>query len=79
VGAFCPISPPIQSPTDKTEMSKAKHYSPSLDRHLVSRLYWEAKSRRLPMTRLASMLVQDGLNRLEQKAAEANTPVAKAA
>ena len=79
MGAFCPISPPIHSPTDNTDMSKAKHYSPNLDRHLVSRLYWEAKSRHIPMTRLASMLVQDGLNRLEQKSAEANISAVKTA
>ena len=71
---------PRQSRTpDNTDMSKAKHYSPSLDRHLVSRLYWEAKSRHIPMTRLASMLVQDGLNRLAQKSSEANISAVKAA
>ena len=60
-------------------MSKKKHYSPSLDKHLVGRLYWEAKSRRVPMTRLTSMLVQDGLNRLQRKSAEANITAVKAA
>jgi len=45
-------------------MAAGKYYSPRLDRHLVSSLYHAARSRRVPMTRLASMLVRDGLARM---------------
>lgn len=41
-----------------------KYYSPRLDRALITRLYHEAKAQRIPMTTLASRLVNDGLSRL---------------
>lgn len=43
---------------------RTKYYSPPLDRDLVSSLYHLAKLRRMPMTRLASALVREGLARL---------------
>jgi len=43
---------------------KARYYSPQLERDLITSLYHTAKSRRVPMTRLASMLVRDGLARM---------------
>ena len=33
-------------------MTKARHYSPRISRFLVGVLYHEAKSRRIPMTKL---------------------------
>ena len=45
-------------------MPKARYYSPQLERDLVTSLYHTARSRRVPMTRLASMLVRDGLARM---------------
>ena len=41
-----------------------KHYSPRLDRALVSKLYHEAKAQRVPMTVLTNRLVTEGLSRL---------------
>ena len=43
-----------------------RFYTPQLDRDLVTLLYHTAKSRRMPMTRLASALVREGLARLEK-------------
>jgi hypothetical protein len=43
---------------------KARYYSPQLERDLITSLYHTARSRRVPMTRLASMLVRDGLARM---------------
>lgn len=37
------------------------HYSPSLDRFVVCALYHEAKTRGIPMTKLANELVTAGL------------------
>ena len=45
-------------------MAQARYYTPRLDRHLISPLYHAAKARRIPMTRLASSLVREGLARL---------------
>ena len=45
-------------------MPKARYYSPQLERDLVTSLYHAARSQRVPMTRLASMLVRDGLARM---------------
>ena len=45
-------------------MARSRHYSPQLDRDLVASLYHAAKAQRIPMTRLASLLVRDGLARL---------------
>lgn len=41
-----------------------RYYSPRLRRDLISPLYHEAKRQRIPMTELASRLVEDGLDRL---------------
>jgi hypothetical protein len=43
-----------------------KYYSPRLDRDLVSTLYHTAKVRRVPMTKLASTLVREGLARISE-------------
>jgi hypothetical protein len=45
-------------------MSQPHYYSPRLDRDLISSLYHAAKARRLPMTKLTSALVREGLARL---------------
>ena len=45
-------------------MATAKYYSPRLDRDLISPLYHAAKSRRVPMTRLASTLIREALSHL---------------
>jgi hypothetical protein len=42
-------------------MKKAKGYSPQLSREIVSRLYFRAKAERIPMTRLASRLIEEAL------------------
>lgn len=42
-------------------MAHARYYSPRLDRDLISRLYHQAKTERVPMTALASRLVREGL------------------
>ena len=44
-------------------MARAPYYTPQLDRDLVTSLYHLAKTRRIPMTRLASSLVREGLAR----------------
>jgi hypothetical protein len=41
-----------------------RYYSPRLRRDLINPLYVEAKRQRIPMTELASQLVEAGLNRL---------------
>lgn len=41
-----------------------KHYSPALAHDIVRLLYHAAKARRIPMTRLASSLLREGLARL---------------
>jgi hypothetical protein len=45
-------------------LATANYYSPRLDRDLISPLYHAAKSRRVPMTRLASALMREALSRL---------------
>jgi hypothetical protein len=45
-------------------MPQLRYYSPRLDRDLISSLYHAAKARRLPMTKLTSALVREGLARL---------------
>lgn len=45
-------------------MAHARYYSPRLERDLISPLYRTAKSRRVPMTKLASAFVREGLARL---------------
>ena len=42
-------------------MSRPHHYSPAIDRFLVSALYHEARLRRVPMTRLADELLRGAL------------------
>jgi hypothetical protein len=45
-------------------MAQKRVYSPQLERDLISPLYHAAKARRIPMTRLASELIREGLARL---------------
>ena len=45
-------------------MAQSRHYSPRLERPLITALYHAAKARRIPMTRLASSLVREGLERI---------------
>ncbi len=40
---------------------KTRHYSPQLEREVVSALYHEAKSRKIPMTALANQLIEAAL------------------
>ena len=47
-------------------MAQSRYYSPRLERPLISALYHAAKARRIPMTRLASSLVREGLERIAQ-------------
>jgi hypothetical protein len=42
-------------------MARPKHYSPAVNRFLVSVLYHEAKGRKVPMTVLTNQILQDGL------------------
>ena len=49
-------------------MTQSRHYSPRLERPLISALYHAAKARRIPMTRFASSLVREGLERLAEPA-----------
>ena len=42
-------------------MAQPRYYSPRLDRDLISRLYHQARTERVPMTALASRLVREGL------------------
>ena len=42
-------------------MASAKYYSPRLERDLISQLYHQARTERVPMTALASRLVREGL------------------
>ena len=43
------------------------YYSPRLDRDLIAPLYRTAQDRRIPMTRLASELIREGLARVDDK------------
>ena len=47
-------------------MAHARYYSPRLERPLISALYHAAKARRIPMTRFASSLVREGLERIAE-------------
>lgn len=40
------------------------YYSPRLDKSLISPLYHAARNERIPMTRLASRLVAEGLRKV---------------
>ena len=42
-------------------MAHPRYYSPRLDRELITRLYHQARTERVPMTALASRLVREGL------------------
>ncbi len=39
-----------------------RYYSPRIERDLITRLYHAARAERVPMTRLASRLLRDGLD-----------------
>ena len=43
-------------------MALLRHYSPAIDRFLVSCLYHEAQERRMPMTRLVDELLRKELS-----------------
>ena len=47
-------------------MAHSRYYSPRLERPLISVLYHAAKARGIPMTRLASSLVREGLERIAE-------------
>ena len=47
-------------------MAHSRYYSPRLERPLITALYHAAKARRIPMTRFASSLVREGLQRLAE-------------
>jgi hypothetical protein len=59
------LSLPQRQP-EEIPLQTAKYYSPRIDRDLVSLLFHSAKARRIPMTRLASSLVREGLARMER-------------
>lgn len=42
-------------------MARPKHYSPQISRFLVSVLYFEAKARKIPMTKLTEELLKQAL------------------
>jgi hypothetical protein len=42
-------------------MSQAKYYSPKIARQLVSKLYREAQTKKIPMTKLVNQIVAEGL------------------
>ena len=46
-------------------MAQSRYYSPRIERGLITRLYHAAKAERMPMTRLASRLLRDGLDARE--------------
>ena len=43
------------------KMAKSSHYSPRIERFLVTCLYHEARDRRMPMTRLVDSLLRESL------------------
>jgi hypothetical protein len=43
-------------------MTRSKWYSPQLSREIVSRLYYKAKAERIPMTVLASRIIERALS-----------------
>jgi len=65
-------------------MPRPKHYSPEIERFLVSCLYHEARERRIPMTRLVNELLRQALDgstgwrRAETTTEEAHRPDAAA-
>jgi len=56
-------------------MAQSRYYSPRLERPLITALYHAAKARRIPMTRFASSLVREGLERLAEPADSENASV----
>ena len=44
-------------------MSQARYYSPKIRRDLVSKLYWEADSKNIPMTKLIDQILAESLGR----------------
>jgi hypothetical protein len=60
----------------KEIMAKHRYYSPRLDRTLISPLYHEAKRQQIPMTKLASRFVEEGLLRSRDQNIVAEEPVA---
>lgn len=42
-------------------MSRRRWYSPQLSRPLISQLYRQAKAERIPMTKLANRIIEEGL------------------
>ena len=42
-------------------MAKSRHYTPKISRFLVSVLYHEAKTQKIPMTKLADKLLERAL------------------
>jgi hypothetical protein len=44
-----------------------KYYSPRIERQLISKLYWESRSQRIPMTQLVNQMVAEGLGRYHAK------------
>ena len=42
-------------------MTRSKWYSPQLSRQVVSRLYYQAKTERIPMTVLANRIIERAL------------------
>lgn len=54
-------------------MTRRKWYSPQLSRQVVSRLYYQAKTERIPMTVLANRIIERALGPIERR----DIPVAK--
>ena len=52
-------------------MAKTKCYTPQLSREIVSRLYFKAKSERVPMTVLANRIMENALGKQEAVASTA--------
>ena len=57
-------------------MAHARYYSPRLERPLITALYHAAKAQHIPMTRLASSLVREGLERMAE-CAETGSPIVR--
>jgi hypothetical protein len=48
-------------------MSRPRHYSPAIKRHLVAALYHEAKRQGRPMTDLTNDILETALRQLESQ------------
>lgn len=53
------------------------YYSPRIERQLVSKLYWESQSQKIPMTKLANRLIAEGLGRYRVNRANRVTATAR--